>query len=1229
MKVGSCVSACAVLLVCLLSAPAAEAQLARLVAPGPLSKAHASLEGVNNCQKCHQSGSGISAQRCLGCHKPIADRITARRGVHKNATECGPCHKEHKGAAADLRRLDAARFNHAVETGFALDGRHAEVAQKCASCHKTRSFLKADTRCGTCHRDPHKPTLGPKCETCHQVAAAFRDTRTRYDHSKTAFALEGSHQRVECAKCHVNKVYRGLKFTACSDCHRDPHDRRFTAACSTCHTVEAWRTQKIDHAKTGFALRGKHADTKCAACHTQSPVKVKLSGERCTSCHTDAHQGEFRQECNACHTEQGWRGVKLDHQARTKSGYALAGKHADAACTACHKAVKLTAAGSSAPRTTGKSPAAGSIDFRGLSTACASCHGDPHRSELGTACEKCHTPNTFRIASFTHPGSADFFAGQHAGVACARCHAPRAGADGAGEAGRVSEAGAAGRAGGAGGTARPLDGWKFRNVQKACASCHRDVHLGQLGASCETCHAVAGAKFAAVSFSHARAAFTLTGKHQDAPCAKCHKSETGAFPAGNGTAVRLKGLSTACASCHQDKHLGQVGNRCDTCHTTGSFKIPAYRHADKPGFFVGGHAAAKCQDCHKEQEGAFPAGRGAAVRYKGFGTSCVTCHADRHAGGLGRECATCHEPTAWRVVSRAFHKTGVFPLEGRHLSVECASCHQNGVIKGTPTRCYDCHWLRRQDDRYRTRLGTDCETCHRPMSWVAVNWNHEQRTNTRLSPVHRALGCESCHKTQDFKAATASCTSCHQQDYVRAMNPNHAAAGFPTNCDVCHRVYQGSWQQAVFNHNAKFPLVGTHAGQACATCHKDGVYQGRPHDCYSCHKADYDRTQSPNHAAAGYSTTCEGCHRATDGSFKGGATFNHNAAYQLVGLHATQACAACHKNNVYKGTSRDCYACHQANYAQAKNPNHAAAGYATTCESCHKPTDPDWLRATTSHVSFALVGIHATQPCAACHRTGAYAGTPRDCYSCHQANYTQTRNPNHAAAGYPTTCESCHKPTDPDWLRATTSHTSFALVGVHATQPCAACHRNGVYAGTPRDCYSCHQANYNQTTNPNHAAAGFATTCDGCHKASDPNWLAAAYAHTTYSLVGVHATQPCSACHRSNVYRGTPRDCYSCHQANYNQTTNPNHAAAGFPTTCESCHKATDATWQQAVFNHTWFPNTGRHAASCSTCHPDRTNYKVFTCLVCHDRASTDSHHVGRAGYRYDSQACYSCHPRG
>jgi hypothetical protein len=44
----------------------------------------------------------------------------------------------------------------------------------------------------------------------------------------------------------------------------------------------------------------------------------------------------------------------------------------------------------------------------------------------------------------------------------------------------------------------------------------------------------------------------------------------------------------------------------------------------------------------------------------------------------------------------------------------------NGQYAGTPTTCVQCHWIRRKDDRFQTKLGTECQSCHRPTSWTAV-----------------------------------------------------------------------------------------------------------------------------------------------------------------------------------------------------------------------------------------------------------------------------------------------------------------------------------------------------------------------------------------------------------------------------------------------------------------------------------------------------------------------------
>jgi hypothetical protein len=492
----------------------------------------------------------------------------------------------------------------------------------------------------------------------------------------------------------------------------------------------------------------------------------------------------------------------------------------------------------------------------------------------------------------------------------------------------------------------------------------------------------------------------------EANCAKCH---------ADGKTIE----AARCLACHitiaeriaakRGVHRDVTGD-CEACHQEHQgveadirpLDPADFDHVAETGFaFEGKHAgpAKNCPACHKVRS------------YMANQRDCGFCHAEPHQGAMPLGCQACHTPAGWTSIARGFHKAGTFPLEGRHLEVPCASCHLNGVYKGTPGRCYDCHWIRRQDDRYRTALGTDCENCHRPVSWTAVRWDHALQTGLALNGAHRNLSCDSCHKNGNFHLLSFDCYSCHREDYESTKEPSHAQAGFPTTCELCHLPSHTSWEQASFNHNSVFPRQG----------------------------------------------------------------------------------------------------------------------------------------------------VHATLECAACHKGGVYAGTPRECYGCHRADYEQARDPNHQAAGFPTTCEVCHKPSDTSWDQASFNHGSI------------------------------------------------------------------------YPLQGVHATLDCSACHKNSVYAGTPRECYGCHRADYEQTRDPNHVAAGFPTTCESCHRASDTSWDQARFNHTWFPITsGRHAGNaCSDCHPNQSNFAVFTCLTCHTRGSTDEHHGGVSGYRYDSTACYSCHPQG
>jgi hypothetical protein len=350
-------------------------------------------------------------------------------------------------------------------------------------------------------------------------------------------------------------------------------------------------------------------------------------------------------------------------------------------------------------------------------------------------------------------------------------------------------------------------------------------------------------------------------------------------------------------------------------------------------------------------------------------------------------------------------------------------------------------------------------------------------------------------------------------------------------------------------------------------------------------------------------------------------------------------------NNNYSLTSAACWNCHQTDYNGASNPPHLASGFPQDCTGCHGSTALNWTSATFNHTStgFALTGFHLTMQCAQCHVSSNYSLTSGACWNCHQADYNGTTNPPHLSSGFPQDCSGCHTTTD--WTGATFNHTTtgFALTGTHLTILCAQCHVSNNYGltSTSAACWNCHQADYNGTTAPVHSSAGFPQDCSVCH--STTNWAGATFTHPTapLALTGYHATMltngQCALCHVGNNYTTTPSDCWSCHQTDYANTTDPGHAAAGFAQTCNTCHTFVD--WTGATYtahDAAYFPiYSGNHKGkwtACGDCHTNSANYAVFTCITCHqhsNQTSVTSEHNGVKNFVYNGTSCYSCHPRG
>ena len=391
--------------------------------------------------------------------------------------------------------------------------------------------------------------------------------------------------------------------------------------------------------------------------------------------------------------------------------------------------------------------------------------------------------------------------------------------------------------------------------------------------------------------------------------------------------------------------------------------------------------------------------------------------------------------------------------------------------------------------------------------------------------------------------------------------------------------------------------------------------------------------QSPH--GKNFDIDCEECHSTDkwDIDYKK-LNFNHSVTeFELIGQHRVLDCRTCHETIRFSEISDQCASCHTDLHQNSVGPN---------CEQCH--TSDSWLVKNINEMHqvsrFPLEGAHKQANCTECHASInnlVFEPLAAECIDCHINDYQSAKQPDHIAAGFSNECQDCHQVTDLTWSKANVTHDFFPLVGGHNLRNCFDCHTQNSFVGLSQNCFSCHQTDFNLTTDPNHISAGFSTDCAQCHT-TNSNWRPASFNDhdSFFKLVGAHKTieNDCAKCHETG-YANTPDQCYDCHRNNYEGTTNPSHQAAGFATDCESCHNSN--AWQPASFDHDnqFFPiYSGKHNNEwneCSDCHTNSSNYQVFECITCHEHNQTDMNndHNGINGYRYESSACFACHPSG
>lgn len=585
------------------------------ISPGPLSQAHAHLEGLSNCTKCHTLGDKVSNDKCLDCHHDLRGRIDARQGYHYSAEvrgkDCFTCHSDHHGRNFQIVRFDAQRFDHGL-TGYPLTGAHRTI--DCRQCHtadhiadrqireKPNTYLGLNTACASCHDDPHRGTLAANCASCHSTTAFA--PASGFSHDKTDFPLRGAHRNVDCIACHpVTQMggssfqqFDGIPFANCSSCHTDVHNGRFGTNCKECHVEESFRTFRgmtgFNHNRTKFPLAGAHRNVACADCHdtrvTADRMFKDFTGrdvQNCVSCHEDVHAQKFGTDCRACHTEQSFQSIlnlsAFDH---TLTGYPLEGMHAQVDCRSCHEA-KMTAPLSH--------------------THCMDCHTDYHEGVFVTAyatpdCASCHTPEGFSGSTFSierHNESRFALTGAHLATPCLDCH--------------LSD-----------------DKWYFRNIGMQCIDCHEDIHRGTIAEqynpaqTCTTCHLTDA--WSMVSFDHAPTGFAIEGAHLRQACTACHVPDAPESSASRS--IVFTGLTGACNTCHTNVHREQFVvdgvTDCRRCHDEQAWIPSGFDHSTARFALEGAHLLVACDRCHRTEEDA--AGRYTVYRLEGH--ACADCH---------------------------------------------------------------------------------------------------------------------------------------------------------------------------------------------------------------------------------------------------------------------------------------------------------------------------------------------------------------------------------------------------------------------------------------------------------------------------------------------------------------------------------------------------------------------------------------------------------------------------
>ncbi len=255
--------------------------------------------------------------------------------------------------------------------------------------------------------------------------------------------------------------------------------------------------------------------------------------------------------------------------------------------------------------------------------------------------------------------------------------------------------------------------------------------------------------------------------------------------------------------------------------------------------------------------------------------------------------------------------------------------------------------------------------------------------------------------------------------------------------------------------------------------------------------------------------------------------------------------------------------------------------------------------------------------CRKCHQPFKKEAQNALCLACHKdvAQDIGTKTGHHGRFA-DKACRECHtdhkgrtaRIIDLDEKRFDHTLSDFLLRGKHANAKCADCHpATKKFRDAPHTCNACHRKD-----DVHREKLG--TDCAKCHVES--GWKKIEFDHqkTRFPLTGRHVPPKCSACHRDQIFKNTPRDCVACHRKD-----DTHRGSLG--DDCGKCHN--DRGWKDSLFDHarTQFPLLGAHGkVRCLACHRNQAfnDKPPLMCASCHQKQDV---HKGRFGDK-----CGTCH---